>query len=118
VIVVMTEASGERRDRVVQELHRISREIEQTDSFQNYSDGDGDENSDDDDSCGKQPRKSRPKLLTINASDAIPNWPPERVPAMFAYRDGTKQHEWIAGRRGLFPSRDILEQLFREWNVI
>lgn len=119
VVITMTEASGERRDRVVQELHRFAREFESSSNS-----GADDSDSDDDDSLDGQrhpqhpARTSKPKLLTINASDAIPNWPAERVPAMFAYRDGVKQQEWIAGRRGEFPPKNILEQLFRKWNVI
>ena len=120
VVITMTEASGDRRDRVVQELHRFAREFCPSTSCVQERDSD----SDDDDSLGghrlpQDPvRKSQPRLLTISASDAIPNWPAERVPAMFAYRDGAKQHEWVAGRRGEFPSRDILERLFRNWNAI
>eukprot|EP00536_Pseudo-nitzschia_multiseries_P013710 jgi/Psemu1/212518/e_gw1.603.10.1 len=67
---------------------------------------------------GRRRRRRMTRLRTIDASAAIPNWPEERVPAMFAYRDGVKQHEWIASRRGEFPSRDLLEGLFRRWSVI
>lgn len=96
VVVTMVEASGERKDRVVQELERFSREFG------------GDGNDDD----------KIPSLLTIQASDAIPNWPSERVPAMFAYREGIKQHEWIASKRGEFPPANLLERLFRSWKAI
>jgi len=96
VMVTMVEASGERKDRVVQELERFHREFC--------------EDSDDD--------KTMPSLLTIKASDAIPNWPAERVPAMFAYREGVKQHEWIASKRGEFPPANLLERLFRTWKTI
>eukprot|EP00539_Tryblionella_compressa_P007794 CAMPEP_0178775068 /NCGR_PEP_ID=MMETSP0744-20121128/23987_1 /TAXON_ID=913974 /ORGANISM="Nitzschia punctata, Strain CCMP561" /LENGTH=84 /DNA_ID=CAMNT_0020432005 /DNA_START=87 /DNA_END=341 /DNA_ORIENTATION=- len=57
-------------------------------------------------------------LLTIEATDAIPNWPTDRVPCMFAYRDGIKQHEWITSQRGDFPSRDRLEILFQQWGIL
>ncbi len=89
VVVTMVEASGERKDRVVQELERFCKEFTHDIS-----------------------------LLTIKASDAIPNWPQERVPAMFAYKDGVKQHEWIAEKRGEFPPSNLLERLFRTWKVI
>ena len=89
VVVTMVEASGDRKDRVVQELERFCKEFTHDIS-----------------------------LLTIQASDAIPNWPQERVPAMFAYKDGVKQHEWIAEKRGEFPPSNLLERLFRTWKVI
>ena len=92
VLVTMVEPSGDRKDRVVQELQRFSNE------FGNDED--------------------LPSLITIHAVDAIPNWPQDRVPAMFAYRDGAKQHEWIAGRRGEFPPSKLLEQILRTWKVI
>lgn len=92
VLVTMVEASGDRKDRVVQELQRFSNEFGNEDEL--------------------------PSLLTIDAGDAIPNWPQERVPAMFAYKDGVKQHEWIAGRRGEFPPSKLLEQILRTWKVI
>lgn len=95
VVVTMVEASGDRRDRVVQELQKFANEF----------------NHDDDE-------KPMPSLVTIAASDAIPNWPQDRVPAMFAYRHGVKQHEWIAGTRGEFPPSKILEQVFQTWKVI
>jgi len=91
--------SSKYHDRVVEELHRISREF----NTNNSSDGDGDDGF---------------ELVTIYYKDAIPNWPVDRVPTMFAYRFGIKQHEWIAPSRGSFPSRDILEQLFRQWTII
>ncbi|VEU38087.1 unnamed protein product [Pseudo-nitzschia multistriata] len=110
VIITMVEASGDRRDRVVQELHKVAREFfPERLPERNLDDGDGDGG------FGNSPSA---RLLTIDASEAIPNWPEERVPAMFAYRNGVKQHEWIASRRGEFPSRDILEELFRQWNLI
>ena len=125
VIITMTEPSGDLRDRVVQELHRFAREFCPGDNGDRFGCCDDDDDYDDDengsyDSAGRRrsSRKPAPRLLTIDASDAIPNWPAERVPAMFVYRHGVKQNEWIAGRRGEFPSRDILEQLFRKWNAI
>jgi hypothetical protein len=117
VVVTMTEASGERRDRVVQELYRFSREYNPMEG-KGGSDSSDDDDSLDGDTAQQRTSSQPPRLLTIDASEAIPNWPEERVPAMFAYRNGVKQHEWIAGKRGEFPSRAILEQLFRQWKVI
>lgn len=86
-------SSSKYHDRVVEELHRIKREFSNDTS-------------------------SNINLLTIYYKDAISNWPAEHVPAMFAYRQGVKQHEWITSSRGEFPSRDLLEQLFRQWKII
>jgi uncharacterized protein YoaH (UPF0181 family) len=121
VIITMTENSGNLKDHVVQELHQISREYNNNSNNNNNdysSDDDDDDDDDDEDNCGQRTRSSRLRLLTINADDAIPNWPADNVPAMFAYRDGIKQYEWIATRRGEFPSRAYLEELFQKWNVI
>jgi len=120
VVVTMTEASGGRRDRVVQELYRFSREFNPMDGKggSDSSDSDDDDSLDGYNTAQHKTPSQPPRLLTIDSSEAIPNWPEERVPAMFAYRNGVKQHEWIAGKRGEFPSREILEQLFRQWNVI
>ena len=57
-------------------------------------------------------------LLTIDYTQAIPNWPPERVPTIFAYRNGIKQHEWIAPANGIFPTPTQLQELLLEWDVI
>lgn len=57
-------------------------------------------------------------LLTIDAAQAIPNWPSERVPSIFCYREGVKQHEWIAPENGKFPTRDQLEKLLQQWSII
>jgi hypothetical protein len=57
-------------------------------------------------------------LLTIDAAQAIPNWPSERVPSIFCYRGGIKQHEWIAPENGKFPTRDQLEKLLQQWSII
>ncbi len=92
VLVTMVEASGDRKDRVVQELQRFANEFGSDEEL--------------------------PSLVTIDVAEAIPNWPQERVPAMFAYREGVKQHEWIAGRRGEFPPSKLLEQILRTWKVI
>jgi hypothetical protein len=57
-------------------------------------------------------------LLTIEATDAVPNWPTQRIPAMFAYRDGVKQKEWITDRPGEFPMQQHLERMFKLWGVL
>ena len=121
VIITMVETTGRLKDNAVQELHKIGNEY-----CNNSYNTTNDENSDDDDDDDELFCKSRNnsngkrnfKLLTINADDAIPNWPEERVPAIFAYRYGMKQHEWIANRRGEFPSRAHTEELLRSWKVI
>ena len=56
-------------------------------------------------------------LLLIEATDAIPNWPPERVPTLFAYHQGLKSKEWIASRPGEFPSATRLFELLYQWGV-
>ena len=108
IVVTMTEPPGSHRhDHVIQALHKFSQE--------QYNQHRGNSRrNEDDDSCA---HGESMRLLVINANDAIPNWPEERVPAMFAYRNGIKQHEWIASRRGEFPSKDNLEQIFRKWGI-
>ena len=122
VIITMTENSGNLKDHVVQELHQISREYNNSNNNNNNNNdySSDDDEDEDEDNCGRRTTKKsrRLRLLTINADDAIPNWPADNVPAMFAYRNGMKQYEWIATRRGEFPSRAYLEELFQKWNVI
>jgi hypothetical protein len=83
-------SSASRDDKIIQELHNIGREYD----------------------------TAAVSLVTVNYIDAIPNWPIDRVPSMFAYRNGIKQHEWIASKYGQFPSKDILLNLFRSWGII
>lgn len=101
VVVCMTESnnggSSRYHDRVVQELHHFARECDPDNSTSTAA--------------------SPVSLLTIDYTDAIPNWPAERVPTMFAYRNGAKQKEWIAPKRGEFPSREFLGGLFRQWGI-
>jgi hypothetical protein len=112
IVVTMVDASGQNgsrcRDRVVQELSLLARE----------NDHHHHEDENDSASTPKRNGGSFPHLLTIEASEAIPNWPSDRVPAMFAYRNGIKRHEWIASRPGEFPGRDLLGLLFLEWGVL
>jgi hypothetical protein len=98
IIVTLIESTGSRRDRVVEELHRLAREHSNN--------------------CNDTTTTTRLRLVTIDAVDAIPNWPTHRVPAMFAYRDGIKRHEWIASRQGEFPGRDLLGELFQKWGAL
>jgi hypothetical protein len=56
-------------------------------------------------------------FLTIEATHAIPNWPSDRVPSLFAYRNGIKQHEWIAPGNGKFPTTTELQALLYNWDV-
>jgi len=120
VIITMTENSGNLKDHVVQELHKIAREYNHNNdnSSRSSSSSSNTNNFSDDDDDNSNRNTNNFRLLTINTEDAIPNWPEERVPAMFAYQDGVKQHEWVASRRGEFPSRAYLEELFRKWTVI
>jgi hypothetical protein len=90
VLVTLLDFSlGNRRQEVLQELNHLARQY-----------------------------ASQVSLVTIEATEAIPNWPSERVPAMFAYRDGIKQQEWITTQSGTFPTRGQLEQLLQKWNIL
>lgn len=90
VLVTLLDFSlGNRRQEVLQELNHIARQ-----------------------------HASQVSLVTIEATEAIPNWPSERVPAMFAYRDGIKQQEWITTQNGTFPTRGQLEHLLQKWNIL
>merc|ERR1711862_846978 len=106
IIVTMVENSGNLKDNVVQELHKIGNEYSSNSRMSSNDNSSSDiDDDEDDDCCNDKNGKNSFRLLTINANDAIPNWPAERVPAMFAYRDGIKRREWIASRRGEFPSK-------------
>ncbi|KAG7360567.1 hypothetical protein IV203_035666 [Nitzschia inconspicua] len=87
--VLVTMVDGYCRDRVLQELHHFQRQ--------------------------QQDRYSL-KLVTIDATDAIPNWPIERVPTLFAYHHGTKQHEWFANTPGEWPG-SLSCLLQQEWKI-
>jgi hypothetical protein len=88
-VVVTLLDSGIRRQEILQELHHFARQ---------YS--------------------SKISFVTIEAREAVPNWPTERVPAVFLYREGIKMQEWIAPSNGKFPSRDQLEQLLQQWGIL
>ena len=92
ILVVLTDPSS--RQRVLQEAHNLLRQK------QNY---------DDEDENGTF------SFRIIPATQAIDNWPTERVPAIFAYCHGLKQHEWIAASNGMFPSP--IEPLLRQWKI-
>ena len=94
IIVVLTDAPS--RQRVLQETHNFLRQ---------QSNDDDDEEEDD----------KNFSFCIIPASQAIANWPSERVPAIFAYRNGLKQHEWIADSNGMFPSP--IAPLLRQWQI-
>ena len=95
IIVVLTDAPS--RQRVLQETHNFLRQ---------QSNDDDDEEEDD----------KNFSFCIIPASQAIANWPSERVPAIFAYRNGLKQHEWIADSNGMFPSP--IAPLLRQWQIV
>jgi hypothetical protein len=88
--VMVTMIDGYCQDLVRQELHQLAREYHQS-TF---------------------------NMVMIEATDAIPNWPLDRVPAVFVYQNGIKQHEWIANRRGEFPPKEVLAELFRQWGLL
>jgi hypothetical protein len=90
VIVALTDPFC--HDRVTQELHQIQRLL-------------------------LQPKNSKVKWVTISATDAISNWPAERVPTLFAYREGVKQHEWIASYTGQWPA-SLLQLVQEEWRIV
>jgi hypothetical protein len=77
------------RDRVIQELRNLQR---------------------------RQPENCISSMVTIIATDAIPNWPVERVPTLFAYCNGIKQHEWIASRAGEWPG-SMMALIQEQWKI-
>ena len=79
---------------VTQELHNVAREL-----------------------CGDDDDDAVVKLLTIHYTGAIPNWPTERVPTLFAYHQGVKQQEIIASHRGEFPPKEMLIHHMQQWGV-
>jgi len=87
--ILVTLLNEHRRDQIVQELHHLSREDLPIAGW-----------------------------VTIDAQEAVPNWPSQRVPAMFAYRNGIKQNEWIADTPGLLPQRDHIKALFQQWGIL
>lgn len=107
IIVTLVESVGNRRDRVIEELHRFARQYDDASTSSSSAAT----------STTAISSNNGLRLLTIDALDAIPNWPSHRVPAMFAYRNGIKIHEWIASRQGEFPGRDMLGELFQQWGV-
>ena len=94
--VVVTLVDSSHHSRIVQELHNVARRLQQS----------------------QQDETADIIFLTIQATDAIPNWPSQRVPSMFAYRDGIKQYEWIANANGHFPTSDQLEHLLLQWKLL
>jgi hypothetical protein len=103
VIVTLTDQFC--HDRVTQELHQLQRQQQQQQQQQ----------------LSSQPLQSSNHAIvnwvTISATDAISNWPAERVPTLFAYRDGIKQHEWIASYAGQWPA-SLLQLLQEEWRIV
>jgi hypothetical protein len=90
VLVILLD-KGNRRQEILQELHNLARRLSASAAF---------------------------SIVTIEATEAVQNWPSERVPALFAYRDGVKKEEWITTQNGKFPNCDQLEELLREWDII
>jgi hypothetical protein len=57
-------------------------------------------------------------IVTIPYQEANPHWPSTRVPAVFAYRNGTKQHEFVTQEQGKFPTPEQLIHLLNEWSIL
>lgn len=57
-------------------------------------------------------------IVRIPYQEANPHWPKQRVPAIFAYRDGTKQHEYVTTIHGKFPTPAQLLNLLSDWDVL
>jgi hypothetical protein len=57
-------------------------------------------------------------IVTIPYLEASPHWPSTRVPAVFAYRNGIKQHEFVTQEHGKFPTPEQLIQLLKEWSIL
>ena len=89
LVVLLDPVLGNRRQEILQEVNHLARMYE-----------------------------SKLSLVTIEADEAIPGWPSERVPTMFAYRDGLKKQEWIAPQSGRFPAQGQLEELLQQWNIL
>mmetsp|Transcript_24927 Transcript_24927/g.69301 ORF Transcript_24927/g.69301 Transcript_24927/m.69301 type:complete len:214 (-) Transcript_24927:1583-2224(-) len=87
--VVITLVDAHCKDKVRQELHNLQRAT----------------------------AEAEVRLITILSTEAVPNWPASRTPAIFAYRHGLKQNEWIAQRNGQFPPLPMLEQMVDDWNA-
>lgn len=96
------------RDRVQQELHHFQRQQKQQSSPSSSVDN------------TTTTTATSSIIITpviIAATDAIPNWPIERVPALFAYHHGLKQHEWIATVAGEWPA-SLPRLLHEEWGMM
>ena len=57
-------------------------------------------------------------IVRIDYLQANPQWPTQRVPAIFAYRDGVKQQEYITTIPGKFPTPTQMVQLLSDWDII
>jgi hypothetical protein len=57
-------------------------------------------------------------VVTIQYQEANPHWPIARVPAMFAYRNGIKQNEWVTKQSGKFPTPQQLIGVLYDWNIL
>ena len=89
VLITLVNTASSRHQEILQELHMLQRK-----------------------------HGTKISALTIEATDAIPNWPIEKVPALFAYKDGIKQKEWISNQQGEFPTSQHLERLLQLWGVL
>jgi hypothetical protein len=95
------------RQNMLQELNNLVRKMVGRQEHNQKEDGDTD--------CDDETTMPL-SFCVIRATQAIENWPSERVPALFAYRHGMKQKEWIAPSNGVFPSP--MEPLLRKWGIM
>jgi hypothetical protein len=98
------------RQNMLQELNNLVRQIDVGRQHHNQKADDGDTD------CDDETNTMPVSFCVIRAAQAIENWPSERVPALFAYRHGLKQKEWIAPSNGVFPSP--MEPLLRKWGIL
>ncbi|CAJ1965926.1 unnamed protein product [Cylindrotheca closterium] len=124
VLVILWDDSSMRTPDILQDLERLQREREHSDAH--YTQDDDDDDNDDDDNSyseeaggghGHKSSQQRIEIVYIEYQQANPHWPSTRVPAIFAYRNGTKQHEWVTHQAGRFPTREQLQIMLLEWGI-
>lgn len=116
VLVILWDDSSMRTQDILQDLVRLQYEREQSDGYLYSQEKDGDSDSED---GGRQIQlaSNRIEIVTIEYQQANPHWPSGRVPAIFAYRNGIKQHEWVTHQAGKFPTREQLQVMLLEWGI-
>lgn len=116
VLVCLWDDSSMRTQDILQDLVRLQQEREQSDVHQLIQDQEDDSDSEDGERRSQYP-SNRIEIVTIEYQQANPHWPSARVPAIFAYRNGIKQHEWVTNKAGKFPTREQLQIMLLEWGI-